>query len=84
MAFINGTITRYECPLCGIGCRPKLIGSVPGHSKFVYAHADGVVMDVNGYPGICENAGKELSGDEINIVHSPNIIRDRTNFWSTN
>ena len=83
MAFIDGTVTRYECPLCEIKCTPKLVVSKIGVLKFVYYHAAGIPIDINGYPGVCANAGQELSEDEVNIFHIPNIIADRTNFLST-
>lgn len=71
MAFINGTITKYTCPICGLGCKPKL---KPDPMGFVYAHPEGVPWFINGYPGVCENSGRELPQDKIITTHTPNIV----------
>jgi len=71
MAFINGTITRYNCPICGLGCKAIYKSRL---EKFVYYHAEGCLFLINGYPGTCDNSGKELSQDEISTTHNPNIV----------
>lgn len=75
MAFINGYSTRYECPICHIGCRPKL-----NNNDFEYEHIDNVVF-VNGYPCPCENNGKMLTKDEIETINSPNIVSNTTGYF---
>ena len=77
MAFINGYSTRYECHICHIGCRPKYNGA---KDWFEYEHIGNVVF-VNGYPCPCENNGKILTKDEIEIVNSPNIVSNRTGYF---
>lgn len=76
MAFIDGYITRWECPLCGLGCKPKLKKRKPGgKAEFVYVHAEGVPTEVNGYPAVCDNAWKELTLEEVNVIRSPNYVK---------
>lgn len=75
MAFVNGFITRYECPLCGIGCRSVLKSKKTKTTsfKFVYEHIDNIIF-VNGYPSPCKNNGKILSTLDVNKINSPNIV----------
>ena len=74
MAFINGTITRWECKICQAGCRPRLDKDM---KNFSYHHPEDFPISTNGYPDICENSGKVFKEDEINLVNSPNIITGR-------
>ena len=69
MAFVSGFNVVYKCKLCKAECDSHLRKDM---TKFVYEHPYKVMM-INGYPGICDKAGKTLEADEIEIVDEPII-----------
>ena len=69
MAFVSGFNSVYKCPLCDVKCDSHLRKD---RTAFVYEHPYNITM-INGYPGICDNAGKMLTADEVNKVDEPII-----------
>jgi len=62
MAFVSGYETKYHCPLCDEVCKERFNTNSFSVS---YYHEYSTIF-INGYPGFCDNAGKELKTKEVN------------------